>query len=40
MADDGGLLEAQLQFVRGMPTRGKAAPKIHSAEATATFSRL
>ncbi len=31
MADDGGALEVQLQFVRGVPARGKAEPKIHSA---------
>jgi len=29
-ADDGSMLEVQLQFVRGVPTRGKVEPKLHS----------
>ena len=29
-ADDGSILEVQLQFVRGVPTRGKGEPKLHS----------
>jgi hypothetical protein len=29
-ADDGSMLEVQLQFVRGVPTRGKGEPKLHS----------
>jgi len=30
MADDGSILEVQLQFVRGVPTRGRVEPKLHS----------
>jgi hypothetical protein len=30
-ADDGSVLEIQLEFVRGVPTRGKVEAKLHSA---------
>jgi hypothetical protein len=31
IADNGGALDVRLQFVRGVPARGKAEAKIHSA---------
>ena len=39
-ADDGSMLEVQLQFVRGVPTRGKGEPKLHFRQTTGILSPL